>query len=515
MILAIKRIFCILISMLNIFSISNIKDDSFFRFVKNGAQDFVQTADVSLTLRPDKTYQTITGFGASACWWAQDVGASANDEAVAKALFSSEGLGLNIYRYNLGAGEKENPDSRISGNRATESFYVYNEETGAWEFDFTRDAAAQHMLELALSYGCVDTVVLFANSPHYSLTRTGQGTGGKEEYFSNLPAENYQAFADYCVACARYFIGKGVPVKYISPINEPQWSWGGGWVGQEGCHYEPNEILQLMRVFAKTVKNSGLNVKLMGPESGEVSDTTLEWFSMLAADPDIAPVLGSLAYHSYWCDGNAYRKYAFGQALAEKNYPYTVDMTEWCELPLQHDIDDFGGAMRTAGVINQDLLLSGANSWSAWTGVNNYSQNENGTLWSDGLFAMNGDASVVKQAQRYWALAHFSRFIPAGSVRIDAGVDVTDVNYQIGWDGAVYDAQLGFSASAFRTPEGRYVAVIVNEGESRTFTVTAPLAFRGEVWQSTAEAQMQKIASGFSSQLIKVPRSSITTVILY
>ena len=122
MILAIKRIFCILISMLNIFSISNIKDDSFFRFVKNGAQDFVQTADVSLALRPDKTYQTITGFGASACWWAQDVGASANDEAVAKALFSSEGLGLNIYRYNLGAGEKENPDSRISGNRATESF---------------------------------------------------------------------------------------------------------------------------------------------------------------------------------------------------------------------------------------------------------------------------------------------------------------------------------------------------------------------------------------------------------
>ena len=31
-----------------------------------------------------------------------------------------------------------------------------------------------------------------------------------------------------------YFIEKGVPVKYISPINEPNWSWGeGGYPGQD------------------------------------------------------------------------------------------------------------------------------------------------------------------------------------------------------------------------------------------------------------------------------------------
>ena len=515
MILAIKRIICIIISMLNIYSIANITDGSFWQFVKEDSRQFVRTADVSLALRPDKTYQTITGFGASACWWAQDVGASENAETVAKALFGSEGLGLNIYRYNLGAGEKENPDSRISGNRATESFFVRNAQTGAWEYDFTRDAAAQRELELALSYGCVDTVVLFANSPHYSFTRTGQGTGGTQEYFSNLPPENYRAYADYFITVARYFISKGVPVKYLSPINEPQWSWGGGWVGQEGCHYEPNEILQLMRVFAEAIKESGLPVKLMGPESGELGDVTLDWFAMLADDPLIAPALGSLAYHSYWSDGNAYRKYTFGQALAEKKYHYTVDMTEWCELPLEHDIVDFGGAMRTASVINQDLLLSGANSWSAWTGVNNVSVHADGTLWSDGLFAMSDDASAVYPAVRYWALAHFSRFIPAGSVRIDAAADVADVDYQIGWDGAVYDAQLGFSASAFKTPDGKYVAVIVNEGAARTFTVTAPLAFRCEVWQSTDEKQMEKLSGGLLGNVFGVPQNSITTVVLY
>ncbi len=507
MLLAIKRIICILISMLNIYSISNIADDSMWKFIKEDSAQFVQTADVSIRLRENETYQTLSGFGASACWWAQDIGGSEFAETVAKALFSKEGLGLNIYRYNLGGGEKENPDSRIRGNRATESFWVKNAATGRWEYDFSRDAAAQRMLELSLSYGCVDTVVLFANSPHYSLTRTGQATGGKTEYFSNLPSENYRAFADYCIACARYFLNKGVPVKYLSPINEPQWSWGGGWVGQEGCHYEPDEILAVMRVFAEALAESGLDVKLMAPESGEMSDTTLSWFDMLVSDPIVAPVLGSLAYHSYWSDGNAAAKYRFGETLREKNYPVPVDMTEWCELPLEHDITDFGGAMRTASVINQDLLLAGANSWTAWTGVNNIGVKEDGTRWSDGLMAMTDDVSEVVTACRYWALAHFSRFIPAGSVRINAAADVSDTAYEI------TDARPGFTASAFRTPQGEYVCVIVNEGAGRRFTVSAPVGKRAEVWQSTAEAQMQKLCEGRLLPVFEAPSASITTVV--
>ncbi len=267
-----------------------------------------------------------------------------------------------------------------------------------------------------------------------------------------------------------------------------------------------------MKVFAKAIKASGLDVKLMAPESGNLSDDTLNWFAMLASDPDVADVLGSLPYHSSWSDGNAYAKYAFGQKLAESAYPYPVDMTEWCELPLEHDIDDFAGAMRTAGVINQDLLLTGANSWSAWTGVNNISVKD-GAWWSDGLLAMTDDASEVRVTKRYYALAHFSKFIPVGSVRIEAGADVTDVDYQIGWDGLVYDAQLGFTATAFKTPENKIVVVIVNTGAPRTFSGTAP-KLHASVWQSTAEAQLVNIKNALVCPLLKIPQNSITTVVL-
>ena len=286
MFLFLKRLFCVLVSMIQAAVI-----------LHGGEQkSMIRNLDVDILVSPRTEYQQFTGFGSSACWWSQIIGASDNADTTARLLYSPEGLGLNIYRYNVGGGEKDNPDSRISGSRATESFYYPDPATGEYKYDFTRDAAAQRMLDLALSYGCVDTVVLFANSPHYSMTVTGQATGGLVENFSNLPPENYEAFADYFITITRYFVEKGIPVKYISPINEPQWSWGGGWVGQEGCHYEPDEVVEVMRVFARKLKDSGLPVKLMAPESGEIGEVTGNYFEKLVADPEIAPVLGSLAY---------------------------------------------------------------------------------------------------------------------------------------------------------------------------------------------------------------------------
>ena len=67
-------------------------------------------------------YQTINGFGAAACWWSQDVGSWDNASDIMQALNDDDkGIGLNIYRYNLGAGSKG--DSHIlTKNRQTECF---------------------------------------------------------------------------------------------------------------------------------------------------------------------------------------------------------------------------------------------------------------------------------------------------------------------------------------------------------------------------------------------------------
>ena len=70
------------------------------------------------------------------------------------------------------------------------------------------------------------------------MTRNNKTGGNDNWWVCNLPEENNEAYADYFLTITEYFIEKGVPVKYISPINEPNWSWGnGGYHGQEGCFY--------------------------------------------------------------------------------------------------------------------------------------------------------------------------------------------------------------------------------------------------------------------------------------
>ena len=134
------------------------------------------------------------GWGAAAAWWPQVAGASENAEAITKLLFSKEGLGLNVYRFNVGSGEKQNPNTRLDRDswKSTESFLVYNEKTGKYEYDWSQDAESMKILDLAMSYGCVDSVVLFSNSPHFSMTITGQERGVFKKHKNNLKPECYQ-----------------------------------------------------------------------------------------------------------------------------------------------------------------------------------------------------------------------------------------------------------------------------------------------------------------------------------
>ena len=115
--------------------------------------------------------------------------------------------------------------------RQVESFML-----GDGTFDYSKDKYAVSMMKKCLALGNIDTLIFFANSPHYTQTVTGQTSGGFTERFSNLDKSKYEAFAEYFIDIAEHFISEGYPVKYISPINEPQWKWGGDYVWQEGCH---------------------------------------------------------------------------------------------------------------------------------------------------------------------------------------------------------------------------------------------------------------------------------------
>ena len=431
-------------------------------------------------------YQTFRSFGTSTCWWAQTIDTEEKADAIAKALFSDEeGLGLDVVRYNVGGGEADNPESRIWDTaRRAESFYVFDEEKGEYVYDFTKDANARRVLDKALEYGAKE-VVLFCNSPHYSMTVSGQASGGLEPKVSNLPAENYDDFVDYLLTIADWFVAEGYPVTYISPINEPQWDWGGEWVGQEGCHYEPDEAAALMAMFADEMVERNSPYKLSGVETGQLSWWYNDYVDKFFEDETVNEICDTFAGHSYWLDGNREEKTNFGNMFKEKYPDKAFEMSEWCELPLEIDSKTIDSGIYMANVIVEDLTLLNAVSWQSWTAFN-----------GDGL--LYEEDGEIKMYNRYWAFKQFSSFIEPGMTRVK-------VFEKIGNDENLQEV-------AF-TDDEKTVLVIVNNGEYEKdirFLEKYPGA---AVYVTDKDHNCEKVADGIKGTKYTLSARSITTFV--
>ena len=432
-------------------------------------------------------HQVFERFGTSSCWWSQTVDNEETAREIARLLYDDEtGLGLDIYRYNIGGGEKENPDCRIwDVNRRTESFYVLNEETGEYEFDFTRDANARRMLDMAVEYGAKE-VILFCNSPHFSMTASGHASGGLTEYASNLPEENYQKFVDYVLTIADWFVSQGYPVSAISPINEPQWKWGGDWVGQEGCHYTADETVKVLELFAKEMKKRNSPYKLNGPESGQMSPEYHEYIDKFFANETINEFCDTFSGHSYWIDNNTWVKSETGKKFAEEYPDKKFEMREWCELPLTIDSRTIDSGLYMANIIVQDLNLFNAVSWQSWTAVN-----------GDGLMEIiNGELVIYN---RYYAYKQFSNFIMPGMVRIDT-MDSFKDNSKI-------------ASTAFTDGDITVIVLVNNSEESQNIRLWGSYE-NMEIHTTDAEHNCENTYSGEYIRENTLPSKSITTIVL-
>ena len=133
----------------------------------------------NVTITPSKFYQTIVDFGASDCWTADFVGkyfSTSEKEKSAKWLFSQnfdangnpEGIGLSMWRINLGAGSAEQgANSGIEDE--TRRGYCYLDTKGI--YDWTKSAGQQYFMQQAKQYG-VDHFLLFSNSAPVQFTKS-------------------------------------------------------------------------------------------------------------------------------------------------------------------------------------------------------------------------------------------------------------------------------------------------------------------------------------------------------
>ncbi len=412
---------------------------------------------MELKLNTNKTYQTFEGIGASGAWWAQLAGGWDNvdpesgiavRDRISQLLYSkTDGIGMRTYRYNIGGGSADSGRGEYSDPaRRAESF-----DDGKGGYDFSKDANAVYMMKQAAKDGA-DEIILFVNSPIERLTKNGKAHLNKNQIFrTNLAPKNYGAFADYILDVAEHFVKEGLPVKYISPINEPMWIWNGG---QEGCHYSPRQAGKVMLCVAKKLaaRKSLAGVMLSGVENGDIRWFNKAYTRNLLKYPEVREKVDSVDLHSYclpqkFLPAFANNRLAFVKRFRkwmDKNYPdVPVKMSEWCHMQGGKNTG-MASALETAKVMCEDIGVLNVTSWQHWIACSLYD-------YCDGLIYLDTEKRSFELTKRYYVTGNFSKYIPFGAVRFEVSTDdeaVTALGFKK--DGRIYLVIVNFSAEEKR-----------------------------------------------------------------
>lgn len=427
-----------------------------------------------------KKLQTMEGFGASDCWLPNQIGKywRNNRLQLARWLFSSNissagqpaGIGLSMWRVNLGAGTAEQGDAGgVDANNRAESYLVNG------VYDWNKCEGQRYFMQQAKNNG-VESFVLFSNSPLVQFTKNGKGYSESGAY-ANLKDDCYDDFAEYMANVADHFNGEGYKVTHISPVNEPQYNWDGH--NQEGSGWQNSEVARLAKELDKALAAKSSSTKILLPEAaawgylyeGNVNDraSQIEAFWGTGSSNyigDLAHVDNVVGGHSYWTFDNWNDMRSVRQRVADKAGAkgLRVWQTEWSMLDKEpselggtyDQVSEFDIALYMSKIIHNDIVKAGCTSWSYWTAmsVERWSQKNRfelikttpaGGAYSDDFTA----EGTVEATPNLWVLGNYSLFVRPGYFRVDlTGADSKD-----------------FCGTAYVSPDGKTVVAVYTNAD--------------------------------------------------
>ena len=492
----------------------------------------------ALTVDLSDEQQTIHSFGASDCWTAKFIG-DWTDEAkknrVADLLFSTdtlnngspEGIGLSLWRFNIGAGSFEQGEESMIRDewRREESF-----QDASGNYDWSKQSGQQWFLQAARQRG-IDYTLGFSISAPVHMTKNGKAFSPGGDAL-NIEADKMEEFATFLADVAAHF-----QFDYLSPVNEPQWAWKAGDEGtasQEGTPAQNQEIATLARLLSPQLAEKSPTTQVTVAEAAQLDflygrndsgrGNQIERFFDASSDlylgdlPQVAPVLAAHSYFTTCPNDNliSVRQQVVAQ-VRQADVPLDIWQTEFGILG--NICDQYSGYPRNtsmdyglyvAKVLHHDLAITNVTSWQWWLAMSPYDYSD-ALVYIDapggGINVENSkDDGEVLDSKQLWSFGNFARFVRPGMVRISATLEGLEQPIK---------AAGSHMVTAYKDPEAkRLVLVFVNVSTNETTLPVGGVNIVGNrfnVYTTSGEKNLEKSVVTADSLTLE-PRSVMTFV---
>lgn len=419
-------------------------------------------AQRTVTISTDNVVQTMDGFGGSDAWRTQFVGKNWPEQkknAIADLLFSKEidaqgnpkGIGLSIWRFNLGAGSAEQGEnSKVSDEWRRSECFLNADGT----YDFSKQEGQRWFLQAAKKRG-VEKFLIFTNSPPVHMTNNGLSFASQKNKL-NLKDGAIPKFADFLVQSIQGLEKKeGIKFDYVSPLNEPQWEWmpkNGDTNSQEGTPATNQEIYEVTKALSEKLKAKKLSTEIVIAEAAQIDylyenvnaenrDNQIDYFfgKTKTNITKFSNVKNVILGHSYFTTWPIERQVLSRKLIAaeiKKNPGLKYWQSEYCilENPGEAEIPGGSGGGRDLGMqtalfvarlIHNDIAVANAASWQWWTSITRVDYKD-GLIYLDDGKSNGGTApdyvrndGEFHDSKLLWALGNYSLFVRPGMLRLD------------------------------------------------------------------------------------------------
>lgn len=404
----------------------------------------VHSSEIVIDTR--KTYQKIIGFG-GAFTDSTGINVLSLKREVGKNIirdyFDKSGLNYTIGRVPIGGSDFSTRPYSYDDDHPGDlnlTHFALAEEDQKYKIPFLKEA-----LELK------PNLKLFGSAwAPPAWMKTSDDIAIKGGLKGHVGGEYYQAWADYHVKFLDAYRKQGIEFWGLTTGNEP--IHGLLFSLFNNLAFSPEQSKDFVKEnLGPTLERTGYWPKLKIIMLDDQLLLAPIWVPKLLDDSDTAKYISGIGFH--WYANNFLAR--FGQDWLRKSYPdYFWMSTEACEgyrLGLDPEKVILGSWKRAENYAS-DIIEDLNHQTSGWVDWNMALDTTGGPNWAgnkvDSPIIVNSTANEYYRQPMYYALAHFTKFLPPDSIRVDASGSYNGIEH-----------------TAFLTPDENIVLIVMNSNE--------------------------------------------------